>query len=68
MGPNAPGVRWLAYMDGRPVGKAYLSLLGSPDTAAIFGVSVSREARGYRVATILTEHLLERAVALGRDE
>jgi ribosomal protein S18 acetylase RimI-like enzyme len=66
LGPNAPGVRWIALMDGEPVGKAYLSLLGSPDTAAIFGVSVRREARGHRVATILTEHLVQRAVDLGR--
>ncbi len=66
LGPNAPGVRWIAYMGGEPVGKAYLSLLGSPDTAAIFGVSVCREARGHGVATILTEHLLQRAVELGR--
>jgi ribosomal protein S18 acetylase RimI-like enzyme len=66
LGPRAPGVRWIALMDGEPVGKAYLSLLGSPDTAAIFGVSVRREARGRRVATILTEHLMQRAVDLGR--
>jgi ribosomal protein S18 acetylase RimI-like enzyme len=66
LGSNAPGVRWIAYMGGQPVGKAYLSLLGSPDTAAIFGVSVRREARGHGVATILTEHLVQRAVELGR--
>lgn len=65
LGPTAPGVRWIAYMDDEPVGKAYLSLLGAPNTAAIFGVSVRREARGHGVATILTEHLLERAVELG---
>jgi len=66
LGPNAPGVRWIARMGGEPVGKAYLSLLGSPDTAAIFGVSVRGEARGRGVATILTEHLVQRAVDLGR--
>jgi ribosomal protein S18 acetylase RimI-like enzyme len=65
-GPHAPGVRWIAFIGAEPVGKAYLSLLGSPDTAAIFGVSVRREARGHGVASILTEHLLERAVELGR--
>ena len=65
-GPGAPGVRWLAYMRGEPVGKAYLSLLGSLDTVAIFGVSVRREARGFGIATVLTEHLLQRAVELGR--
>lgn len=65
-GPDAPGVRWIAYMGDEPVGKAYLSLLGRPETAAVFGVSVRREARGHGVATVLTEHLLERAVELGR--
>jgi GNAT superfamily N-acetyltransferase len=66
LGPTAPGVRWIALMGGEPIGKAYLSLLGPPDTAAIFGVSVRREARGHGVATILTEHLVQRAVDLGR--
>jgi len=65
-GQKAPGFRWVAYMDGEPVGKAYLSLLGSPDSGAIFGVSVRREGRGRGVATVLTEHLLQRAHELGR--
>jgi hypothetical protein len=40
------GVRWVAYRDRQPVGKAYLSSLGRKDTAAIFGVYVRPTARG----------------------
>ncbi len=65
-GPDSPGARWVAYMDGRPVGKAYALLRGSPDTVGIFGVSVRNEARGRGVATILTDHLLLQAKELGR--
>jgi ribosomal protein S18 acetylase RimI-like enzyme len=66
-GPDAPGVRWVAYLDGQPVGKAYGSLRGQrPDVVGIFGVSVRNEARGRGVASILTEHLLQRAKELGR--
>jgi len=66
-GPDAPGVRWVAYLDGRAVGKAYALLRGSLDVVGIFGVSVRNEARGRGVASILTEHLLQRAVELGRQ-
>lgn len=65
-GADAPGVRWVGYLDGEPVGKAFLSLRGRPDAAGIFGVSVKKEARGRAVASVLTEHLLRRAVELGR--
>ena len=65
-GPDAPGIRWVAYLDGLPVGKAYALLRGVPDSVGIFGVSVRNEARGRGVASILTEHLLQRASQLGR--
>jgi hypothetical protein len=45
---RCPGVRWVAYMDGRAVGKAYRLLRGSLDVVGIFGVSVRNEARGPR--------------------
>jgi GNAT superfamily N-acetyltransferase len=60
------GTRLVAYRDGRPAGKAYLSYLGVKDTAAIFGVYVRPEARGHGVATVLTELLIQRAIDLGR--
>ncbi len=59
-----PGVRWVAWKDGQPVGKAYLSLSG-PDTAAIFGVYVTPAARGHGVARRLNELAIERAADLG---
>lgn len=60
------GVRWVAYHDNQPVGKAYLSYLGCKDTAAIFGVYVRPNARGYGVASALTALAITRAAALGR--
>lgn len=60
------GVRWVAYHDNRPVGKAYLSYLGCKDTAAIFGVYVRPTVRGYGIASTLTALAITRAAALGR--
>lgn len=67
------GQRLVAFKDGQPVGKAYLSYtLGedsasvSDDTASVFGVYVKPEARGYRVATTLMELLIDAAFASGR--
>ena len=60
-----PGMRWLAFSDGQPVGKAYLSLAGPPGVASIYGMSVRPEARGRHVASGLTAAMLARAQALG---
>lgn len=67
------GRRFVAFKDGAPVGKAYLSytlgqdaLSVSPDTASIFGVYVKPEARGYRVATTLMELMIDAAFESGR--
>jgi len=60
-----PGVRWVAYRDGEPVGKAYLSLTGAANTAAIFGVYVRPSARGHGVARTLNELAINRASRLG---
>ena len=62
---GVPGARWVALLDGEPVGKVYLSLLGSEDTASIFGVFVKPEARGHGVAGILSQLAISRAQALG---
>jgi RimJ/RimL family protein N-acetyltransferase len=60
------GVRWVAYRDRQPVGKAYLSYLGLKDTAAIFGVYMRPTARGYGIASTLTQLAIDRAAELGR--
>ena len=67
------GRRLVAFKDGEPVGKAYLSytlgedsLSVSADTASIFGVYVKPEARGHRVATTLMELLIDAAFESGR--
>ena len=60
-----PGVRWLARIDGEPIGKAYLSFAGPPGVAAIYGMSVRAQARGRGVAVGLTAVMMERAQELG---
>lgn len=60
------GVRWVAYRDDHPVGKVYLSWPGAEDTAAIFGVYVHPSARGFGVASRLTELAIEKAAEAGR--
>ena len=65
-GPGiVPAHRWVAYADQQPIGKALLSLAGSPGVAAIYGMSVRPEARGQGVARGLTTTLLQRAKQLG---
>jgi ribosomal protein S18 acetylase RimI-like enzyme len=66
LGPGrVPGVRHLAYVDGTPLAKAFLSFAGPPGVAAIYGMSVRPEARGRGLAAALTARLLERARAEG---
>lgn len=60
------GQRWVAYKNDTPVGKVYLSWLGVPDTAAIFGVFVDAQARGHGAATQLTALAIERAREEGK--
>ena len=62
---GTPGLRYLALLDGTPVGKGYLSLAGPPGVAAIFGMSVRPEARRRGVAAGMTATLLRRAVEEG---
>lgn len=62
---KVPGVRWLAFREDEPIGKAYLSLVGLEDTAAIFGVYVRPDARGKGVAQTLNELAIRCAVDLG---
>jgi GNAT superfamily N-acetyltransferase len=62
---RAPGHRYLAVIDGQPVGKAYLSLAGPPGVASIYGMYVPPEARGRGVAGGLTTTMLRRAKERG---
>lgn len=55
------GERWVAFRDGRPVGKAYLSYLGVADTSSIFGLYVKPTERGRGIASRLTEILIASA-------
>jgi ribosomal protein S18 acetylase RimI-like enzyme len=65
-GPGrAPGRRWLARMDGKVVGKAYLSLADPCRVAAVYGMSVLPHARGRGVASGLTAAMVDQARALG---
>lgn len=65
-GPGrAPGHRYLALVDGAPVGKSYLSLAAPTGVAAIYAVSVLPEARGRGIAGGLTTVMLRRAQELG---
>jgi ribosomal protein S18 acetylase RimI-like enzyme len=64
---HAPGHRYLALVDGAPVGKGYLSLAAPPGIAAIYAVSVLPEARGRGIASGLTTVMLARAKELGRE-
>lgn len=64
-GSNARGHRWVVWLDGAPVGKAYLSVAGPPGVASIYGMSVRPEARGRGIAADLTRTLLAKARSLG---
>lgn len=59
-GPRSPGTRFVAYADGRAVGKLFLNLAELP-VAAVYGVAVVPEARGRGVATALMTAALLRA-------
>jgi ribosomal protein S18 acetylase RimI-like enzyme len=58
---RTPGHRYLAFVDGVPVGKGYVSLAGPPGVASLYGMSVLPEARGRGIAGGLTAVLLGRA-------
>ena len=59
------GHRYLALVDGVPVGKGYLSVAGPPGVAAIYAMMTLPEARGRGVASGLTTALINRASELG---
>ena len=62
LGPGqVPGHRYLARIDGEPVGKAYLSLAGALGVASFYGMSVQPAMRGRGIVRALTLTLLARA-------
>jgi ribosomal protein S18 acetylase RimI-like enzyme len=66
LGPGlVPGHRYLALVDGSPVGKGYVSLAGPPGVGALFAMSVLPAARGRGIAGGLTALLVERAKGAG---
>lgn len=62
---HLPAHRWVGYLDGQPVGKAMLSLAAPEGVAAVYGMSVTPEARGRGIASGFTTTLLQRAKQLG---
>lgn len=62
-----PGQRFLALVDGEPVGKAYLSWPGPPGVASVYGMSVQPSARGRGVAGALTAVMLADARERGME-
>ena len=56
-----PGQRYLARIDGRPIGKAYLSWPGPEGVCGIYGMSVRTEARGRGVAAAMSGAMMRDA-------
>lgn len=63
-GERSPGVRFVAYADGAPVGKLFLNLTALP-VLSVYGVAVVPEARGRGVATALMSCALSYGVERG---
>jgi GNAT superfamily N-acetyltransferase len=63
-GARSPGRRFVAYIDGRPVGKSFLNLEQLP-VAGIYGVAAVPEARGRGVATSIMHAALDAAATAG---
>jgi ribosomal protein S18 acetylase RimI-like enzyme len=65
-GAHSPGVRLVAYLEGQPIGKAFMNTTELP-RVSIYGVAVKPEARGRGAATALMNKLLSSAVQLGAN-
>lgn len=64
-GERSPGVRLVAYLDSRPVGKLFMNMEELPERVGIYGVAVKPAARGQGVAGALMHEALVRAKAAG---
>lgn len=65
LGERNPGYRLVAYLDGRPVGKVFVQVVGMPEWTMIAGLAVIPGARGQGVARSLVQEALTRAQAAG---
>jgi len=65
MGARNPGMRLVAYLDGRPVGKCFVRLEDLPDWISIYGVAVRPEARGNGIATAIMNEAIDLGAARG---
>jgi ribosomal protein S18 acetylase RimI-like enzyme len=65
LGARNPGYRLVAYLDGRPVGKVFVQLLGMPQWTMIAGLAVIPGARGQGVARLLVQEALRRSQEAG---
>lgn len=64
-GPRNPGVRFVAYDGGKPIGKLFLNLSELPGRASVYGMSVLPVARGRGLATTMMNLALQRAKSTG---
>jgi ribosomal protein S18 acetylase RimI-like enzyme len=62
-GSRSPGERFVAYIDGVPVGKLFMNTQEVPLHVAIYGMAVRPEARGRGVARALVDEALTHAKA-----
>ena len=60
------GFFFLAYLGSKPVGKAYLSMLGDAGCSSLWAVFVKPEARGLGIGSHLTRLVLQHAQKIGR--
>lgn len=66
-GARSPGIRLIARLGDRTVGKLFLNTLEVPRRVSIYGVAVKPEARGHGIATALMDEALGRAIAMGAE-
>lgn len=62
-GERSPGTRFVAYLDGAPVGKLFMNTQQAPHHIAVYGVAVKPEGRGRGIARALMDEALTWAQA-----
>ena len=66
-GERSPGLRFVAYLDGVPVGKLFMNTQRIPGHVAVYGVAVKASARGRGIARALMDEALTRARSAGAE-